>query len=101
MELKQQLDAIESLLPLLQDYRNGKMIIHPEQKEVLTQVYIDIYKVRPNVSCGSCVMHYLNQFYSFFEMHSGIQPLDTITPPEPVEPTPEPEPPIKKKRNAK
>lgn len=99
MEMKEQLEAIESLLPILHTARQtGKLIIHPDEKQVLIKVYRHIYHVLPNVNCGTCVNHYLNMLEAYYERENARYQQDN--PPAPL-PEPEPIQEPKKKKNGK
>lgn len=98
MEMKQQLEAIESLLPILHNATaTGKLIIHPDEKQILIRVYQHIYHVLPNVNCGTCVLHYLNMLSAYYERENHLYQL--ANPPAPAPVVEEPKKP--KKKNVK
>ena len=66
METKQQLAIIQTLLPHLDHYRAGLRVnFGPEDKNALTSVYLDIYQVRPNTGCATCVINCLEMLQAY------------------------------------
>ena len=73
---KQQLNQIKHLLTYLTSYRTtGKMKIEHDDQLLLRNIYMEIYKVKPNIGCPTCVSHYLHMLESYYERErSKIQP---------------------------
>ena len=91
------LQTIQNLLYYLNEYRaTGAVTLTMQDQQNLKEVYQSIYKVKPNVSCSTCVLHYLTMLESYYQR-------EYIAPePLPVEVVPEPLPsPLPKKTKKK
>lgn len=83
------LNTINTLLHHLNEYRaTGNATLTLQDQQSLKEVYQDIYKVKANVSCSSCVLHYLTMLESFYQReYKAPEPLPVEVVPTPKKKT--------------
>lgn len=69
MTTEERLRIIESLIPYLQTYYAAETVkMDYDVRQELKRVYGDIYNVyNLDVSCSTCVVHYLNMLHSWYD----------------------------------
>lgn len=94
--MKDTLNNIEQLIPILKEFQTkGTANISIDEKLLLKKTYNNIHPhVQVDISCTTCILHYLNQLLAFYERE---KPKQILIEHAPEETTPKKNKPMKKK----
>jgi hypothetical protein len=87
--MNERLEQIKYLLKFLTELRTTqKTSIVGSDAILFKKVYFDIYRVNPNLGCGSCVMHSLAMMEAYYQREYK-EPVPEVIPeaiPDPIQP---------------